>query len=952
MKYRFDSYEIDPDAYSLTRDGSEVSVEARVFETLILLIRERHRVVSKSELLETVWQVEFASEATLFKAIQQARRAVADDGRSQRLIKTVHGKGYRFVGEVEELPDHDSTATAKPTDHQSTPEEDDPLSEVAPVSSSASSPQQRATRWWLVAIAAAMAVGGAWAVWRAQRTEPAARGGSRPSVAVLGCQAADAGPDSAWMPAAVPELLLLRLRALGSVRLVAADESAAAVRDVGTPQAPDALDQLFRRLACDVIISSHLEQSADGSLSLQADVYRPGDRHPRRLSRDDPAGDLFAVVGEIGAAVAAELGSASADDQRAWTPAIPPDAFARYAAGLELVRDGDLNRAVSDLAPLVAQHPRFVHARVALAQTYQAMGMKAAASVEAQSALASSESLPAEDRMNIEALACELSGEWRKAARIYQSLASVAPDDPEYSLALIRALRWNGSADEALAIGRRVGTVLGDDPRLHLELSRVHQQQGAREAQRKALERACEAAETRGATGRLASAVLGLGWVDLADRDFESAEARFQHAEELFRSIGNRRGESRSFKGRAAVLSYGPNPDEALRLFEQAARVQRERGDLEDLARTLYSITGLKAYLGDLAGALSAGEQALEIARRTGDREIEGAVLVKIGDAHVDLGRPEQGMRIYLEARPILTEQGATRRLAALFNSMGLASEFTGNMAAAGRHLRRSAEMWLELEDTRAWFNAAYNLAWLHLRIGDLGDAEQLLEELRSAASGDSELAAVQHLGAGIELEAGNYDAALAAVKGAIEIRAAIGEESALASSRSLEHRVLLCLGRNLEALQGLEREIAKLRTLGETQDLATALLVLCDALGDAGRWQEAADAASQALDMENTVTSPLVSAQARLAAGRAEARLGRSQQAFDLLEHARRTAERSGQVVVVMEAEIALAELRIALGNVDEGCADLQHLQIQADRRGWGRLSLRAAGAAAADCS
>jgi len=69
---------------------------------LAYLIAYRDRVVSKQELLEQLWPNQSVSEATLTQRLMAARKALGDSGRAQRYIKTVHGRGYRFVTAVEE----------------------------------------------------------------------------------------------------------------------------------------------------------------------------------------------------------------------------------------------------------------------------------------------------------------------------------------------------------------------------------------------------------------------------------------------------------------------------------------------------------------------------------------------------------------------------------------------------------------------------------------------------------------------------------------------------------------------------------------------------------------------------------------------------------------------------------------------------------------------------------
>jgi pimeloyl-ACP methyl ester carboxylesterase len=65
-------------------------------------VRERERVVTKEEILDTVWGDRFVSESTLTSRIKAVRRAVGDTGKEQRIVRTVHGRGYQFVAPTDE----------------------------------------------------------------------------------------------------------------------------------------------------------------------------------------------------------------------------------------------------------------------------------------------------------------------------------------------------------------------------------------------------------------------------------------------------------------------------------------------------------------------------------------------------------------------------------------------------------------------------------------------------------------------------------------------------------------------------------------------------------------------------------------------------------------------------------------------------------------------------------
>ncbi|MFI9812575.1 alpha/beta fold hydrolase [Saccharothrix variisporea] len=100
--YRFGDCLVDPRRFELRRGGDRVHLEPQVFTLLVHLIEHRDRVVAKTELLDAVWGDRFVSDSALTSRVKSLRRAVGDDGNSQRVVATVHGVGYRFVAEVAE----------------------------------------------------------------------------------------------------------------------------------------------------------------------------------------------------------------------------------------------------------------------------------------------------------------------------------------------------------------------------------------------------------------------------------------------------------------------------------------------------------------------------------------------------------------------------------------------------------------------------------------------------------------------------------------------------------------------------------------------------------------------------------------------------------------------------------------------------------------------------------
>ncbi|MFN3657118.1 MAG: alpha/beta fold hydrolase [Pseudolabrys sp.] len=98
----FDEFALDGARHELRRRGQAVAVEPQVFDLLVYLVQNRDRVVSKDDLIASVWQGRIVSESTLDSRINAVRKAIGDNGKDQRLLRTVARKGFRFVGNVTE----------------------------------------------------------------------------------------------------------------------------------------------------------------------------------------------------------------------------------------------------------------------------------------------------------------------------------------------------------------------------------------------------------------------------------------------------------------------------------------------------------------------------------------------------------------------------------------------------------------------------------------------------------------------------------------------------------------------------------------------------------------------------------------------------------------------------------------------------------------------------------
>jgi TolB-like protein len=101
MIHRFGDCSLDTETCELRCGGAVVPLEPQVLALLRLLIENRERLVGKDEIVERIWNGRIVSESAIASRVKSARKAIGDDGRAQRMIRTVHTLGFRFVAQVE-----------------------------------------------------------------------------------------------------------------------------------------------------------------------------------------------------------------------------------------------------------------------------------------------------------------------------------------------------------------------------------------------------------------------------------------------------------------------------------------------------------------------------------------------------------------------------------------------------------------------------------------------------------------------------------------------------------------------------------------------------------------------------------------------------------------------------------------------------------------------------------
>ena len=261
LRYLFEDCALDTDRRELRCGAALVAVEPQVFDLIVHLIQHRGRVVSKDELLASVWHGRSVSESALFNRINAARSAIGDAGNQQRLIKTLPRKGIRFVGKVRE----DET-TAADADH--------------------SGPE----------------------IYRSQKSDTSAHVESlylplpdRPSIAVLPFANMSGDPDQEYFADGISEDLITGLSRIRWLFVIARNSTF-----VYKQRAVD-VKQVSRELGVRYVLEGSVRR-AGNMLRISAqliDAVTGGHHWAERYDRE--LGDIFAVQDEITRSVAAAI---------------------------------------------------------------------------------------------------------------------------------------------------------------------------------------------------------------------------------------------------------------------------------------------------------------------------------------------------------------------------------------------------------------------------------------------------------------------------------------------------------------------------------------------------------------------------------------------------------------------------------------------------------------------
>ena len=498
------------------------------------------------------------------------------------------------------------------------------------------------------------------------------------------------------------------------------------------PRSPVHLDRIVHRL-----LEKDREKRYPNAGQLLADLGAPGHLHSRRRVVAALAGGIVIA----GGGTAAWLWNS----RRHRDPA--PAALAWYRDGVTALRDGSYHRASKLLTRAVEIDPSYAMAHAYLAEAWYELDYLERAMAELLKAMAAIDSLPAVDKLHLDAIRPTVVGEFKTAAAKYREISRAVPYEERGGalLELGRAEERNQDTKQAMAAYAEAIRLDAQNAAAWLRLGALQARTGAREASARSLDRAeglfQAASNLEGATEclyvRARYAATPAEARDLIGKALAAA-----------RVTGNDQQQVKLLLLSSNGFLDGGHTAEALDDANRAIAIARADGIENLVSRGLIDLGNALFVKGRTAEALRTVEQALDIARRNGEKRSEARALVNRGSIRIQTGDMAQGWQD-VQAALAYYRQGGFRNEAALaLILLGRAARDKGDYEGARRAFTETLATLKPAEPSLPIALAQEGLASLEMLEDRWPQALLLFDETRRAfeAIGNSPGAAINRI--------------------------------------------------------------------------------------------------------------------------------------------------------------------------------------------------------------
>jgi TolB-like protein/DNA-binding winged helix-turn-helix (wHTH) protein/Tfp pilus assembly protein PilF len=328
--FEFGPFRLDPSQRLLLRNGKAVSLTPKAFETLVILVENHGRLLSKDELMKRLWPATFVEEANLAQNVSAIRRALNGQTGGAEYIETVPKGGYRFCGSVRRVSSEPVVASDMPTKPQPEPARN---AELDSVGITAPQPDGWGTRAAvisaIVVIAAAIVIFVLWRTRFSSASEAASRVTPIRSIAVLPLVNLSSDPAQEYFSDGLTDELITRVAQMGSLQVISRTSV------MGYKHSLKKAPEIGNELHVDSIVEGTVERVND-RVRIRVQLIRTAtDQHIWAETYDREIKDVLQLESDVAREIAQQIGQAHAKDQLqpSQKHVVPSEAHEDYLRG-------------------------------------------------------------------------------------------------------------------------------------------------------------------------------------------------------------------------------------------------------------------------------------------------------------------------------------------------------------------------------------------------------------------------------------------------------------------------------------------------------------------------------------------------------------------------------------------------------------------------------------------
>jgi DNA-binding winged helix-turn-helix (wHTH) protein/tetratricopeptide (TPR) repeat protein len=674
--YEFGAFRLDTGSRLLTRNGDQVALPPKAFDFLVMVVRNRGRVVLKDEIMQALWPDTFVEEQNLKQTVFLLRKALGENAHDPCYIASVHGKGYRFLPRVLE------TRASMPEGRSALLSSDIRLTDI------------RSRQFGFVALIFLLIFLAYLAFMHfgirpsdRQHREAAAR-----SLAVVDIHNLSASRDDDWLSTAIEEMLTTEMGVGEQLRTLTGED--VAHFEFSSPRAMslnDILPRIHNTLGVDFIVNgdyavvgSAQDRMLRIDLRLQ-DVVKG--ENIAAISETGRVDDLFALISHAGRRFREKLaiGELSPNEFTSVKSSLPTneEAVKLYAEALGELRAFEPLSARGLLERVVVLEPTYSQAHSALSEAWEMLGYQDRARDEAQRAFELAINLPSADRLWMQAHFYETAKEWDKAIDIYTELFRSHPDNLGYGLRLAQADISAGRANDALKVVESLHKLprpAREDARIDLTTAAAAQALFDISTAKTAATRAAEKGKASGARLIVAQAEYSEAEAASDLQNTKEALTDYEQAKQLYAAVGDKAGVCDALVGTGNIVQ-GQDPALAKTIFSRVLDIAREIGYQRTVARALLDLANVSYDDGELQKAKALYERGFLTYREINDSPGMAGLLLNVGLTLDELGDYQSAEAKLQQSLSIATASKLNFDIADAYNTLGAVLYHEGKLS-------------------------------------------------------------------------------------------------------------------------------------------------------------------------------------------------------------------------------------------------------------------------------